>query len=83
MAGTLRLRFVQKFNYSFTFEMFCREHLQEVISLLSNEPKNSSLPLNENKEEEEQQDEQTFPDTVKFENLFFHLIDYLSKELFE
>ncbi|CAF4107479.1 unnamed protein product, partial [Adineta steineri] len=37
MAGTLRLR----------------EHLQEVISLLSNEPKNSSssLPLIENKEE--------------------------------
>jgi hypothetical protein len=41
-----------------------REHLQEVISLLSNETKNSSLPLNENKEEQEQE-ETTFPDTVK------------------
>jgi len=41
-----------------------REHLQEVISLLSNESKSSSLPLNENKEEEEQE-ETTFPDTVK------------------
>ncbi|CAF3913937.1 unnamed protein product, partial [Rotaria sp. Silwood1] len=38
MAGTLRLR----------------EHLQDVISLLSNEPKTSSLPLNENKEDEEE-----------------------------
>ncbi|CAF4819598.1 unnamed protein product [Rotaria magnacalcarata] len=38
MAGTLRLR----------------EHLQEVISLLSNEPKTSSLPLNDNKEDEEE-----------------------------
>ncbi|CAF0791221.1 unnamed protein product [Rotaria sordida] len=43
MAGTLRLR----------------EHLQEVISLLSNESKISSLPLNENKEDEE---ELTFTD---------------------
>jgi hypothetical protein len=39
-----------------------------VISLLSNEPKNSSLPLNESKDEQEQE-ETTFLDTVKLENL--------------
>ncbi len=50
---------------------FCfREHLQEVISLLSNEPKNSSLPLNENKDEQEHE-ETTFLDTVKLKNSYF------------
>jgi hypothetical protein len=43
---------------------FYREHLQEVISLLSNEPKTSSLPLNENKEEIEEE-ETIFTDSVK------------------
>ena len=47
------------------FQGFFREHLQEVISLLSNEPKTSSLPLNESKEEQEQeQEETTFSNTV-------------------
>lgn len=41
---------------------FYREHLQEVISLLSNESKTSSLPLNENKEDEQ---ETTFTNLVK------------------
>jgi len=50
---------------NFNLSVFSREHLQEVISLLSNESKSSSLPLNENKEEEEEQEETTFPDIVK------------------
>lgn len=47
-----------------------REHLQEVISLLSNEPKTSStsLPLNESKDDDEQEENQ-FNDSVK-QNLF-------------
>lgn len=47
-----------------------REHLQEVISLLSNEPKASStsLPLNESKDDDEQEENQ-FNDSVK-QNLF-------------
>jgi hypothetical protein len=58
---------VRKFDYSFSLLGFFREHLQEVISLLSNESKTSSLPLNENKQEEEQeQEETTFLDTVKY-----------------
>ena len=66
MAGTLRLRFVYfLLILLFTVIYSCsREHLQEVISLLSNEPKSSSLPLNENKQEEEEI-ETTFADSVK------------------
>ena len=47
-----------------------REHLQEVISLLSNEPKASStsFPLNESKDDDEQEENQ-FNDSVK-QNLF-------------
>ena len=42
----------KRFFFSrFSWICLYREHLQEVISLLSNEPKNASLPLNENKEE--------------------------------
>jgi hypothetical protein len=51
------------FNSINPFNPFNREHLQEVISLLSNEPKTSSLPLNENKDEIEE--ETIFTDTVK------------------
>ena len=76
MAGTLRLRFVFS-NKTIEIKMnfFSSEHLQEVISLLSNEPKpsSSSLPLNESKEEDEQdheQEETTFPDTVKTKTSF-------------
>jgi hypothetical protein len=52
---------------------YFREHLQEVISLLSNETKTSSLPLNDNKEEDEI--ETTFTDLVKQTDKIFFLIN--------